>query len=160
MADVAVTILQVVAEIYEIGEGIKENNRQARRLFERVAAIEPAVLAVKQGRRRLSSESLRQLLEAFETIRNFLDGYARTTKITRAWARKSNAAKFTDFGVALSEQVQALQLDVAVDSWAREDASDRVEDLENLIGMMDNMERRRTDNHAEVMRALKVNIEG
>lgn len=159
MAEVAITILQVVAEIYEIAEGIKENNRQARRLLERVEAIEPAVLTVKRGRRRLSSESLRQLLETFEAIRNFLDGFARTTKISRAWARKSNAAKFTDFGAALSEGVQALQLDVAVDSWAKEDASDRVEDLENLIGMMESMEHKRTDNHAEIMRALKVIME-
>lgn len=160
MADVAVIILQVVAAIHEIAKDIKENDRQAHRLFERVTAIEPAVLAVKNGKKLLfSSESLGQLLETVDRIRNFLDGYARTTKINRALKRKSNAARFTDFGVVLSEGMQVLQLDVAVDVWAKEDASDRLEDLENLIDMMEELERKRTDNHAEVMGALKVSME-
>ncbi|CAN0401680.1 unnamed protein product [Ectocarpus sp. 13 AM-2016] len=51
--------------------------------------------------------------------------------------------------------MQALQLEVAVDTWAKEDASDRLEDLEHMVDMMERMERNRTDNHAEVMGVLK-----
>ncbi|CAN0566632.1 unnamed protein product, partial [Ectocarpus sp. 12 AP-2014] len=51
--------------------------------------------------------------------------------------------------------MQALQLEVAVDTWAKEDASDRLEDLEQMVDMMERMERNRTDNHAEVMGVLK-----
>ena len=159
MADVAVLVLQVVAEIHDAAKGMKENDRQAHRLFERVTAIEPAVLAVKQGTTRYSSESLRQLLETVEGIRNFLDGYARTKKINRALKRKSNAATFSHLGVILTEGMQALHLDVSVDAWAKEDASDRLEDLENMIDMMEALEQNRTDNHAEVMGALKVSLE-
>lgn len=160
MADVAVAILRVVAEIRDLAEGIHENDRQACRLLERVTAVEPVVLAVKQGKKQLSSESLRQLLETVENIRTFLDGYARTTKMNRALKRKANAASFTDFGAVLTEGMQALQLDVAVKAWAEEDASDRLEDLENMIDAMDKMELKHTDNHAEVMGALKVSMEG
>lgn len=88
MADIVASILQVVAEIYEIAEGIKESDRQARELFDSVAAIGLSVLAVTQGRISVSSESLRQLLETFEKIRHVLGGYARTANIGRAWARK------------------------------------------------------------------------
>eukprot|EP00752_Nemacystus_decipiens_P017025 g15243.t1 len=155
MTDVAVAVLHVVAAIHDVAKDIKEADRQAWRLFERVTAIEPAVVAVKYGKKRLSSDSLRQLLETVEKIRNFLDEYAQTTKLNRALKRKSNATKFTDFGAMLSEGMQGLHLDVAVDAWANEDASDRLQDLENLIDVMEEMERRRTGNHAEVMGALK-----
>ncbi|CAM9780862.1 unnamed protein product, partial [Ectocarpus sp. 13 AM-2016] len=155
MADVAVVILHVVAEIRDVAENIRENDRQARRLFERVMAIEPPVLAVQDGTKMSSSESLRQLLTILEKIRNFLEGYARTTKFNRALKRKANADKFTQLGVILTEGMQALQLDVAVDTWAKEDASDRLEDLEHMVDMMEGMERNRTDNHAEVMGVLK-----
>lgn len=159
MADVAVVILRVVAEIRDVAEGIKENDRQACRLFKRVTAIEPPVLAVKQGTTLSSSESLRQILATVEKIRNFLEGYARTTNFNRALKRKANADKFTQLGVILTEGMQALQLDVAVDAWAKEDSSDRLDDLENMVDMMERMERNRTDNHAEVMGVLKVNME-
>ncbi|CAN0045546.1 unnamed protein product, partial [Ectocarpus sp. 12 AP-2014] len=155
MADVAVVILHVVAEIRDVAENIRENDRQARRVFERVMAIEPPVLAVQDGTEMSSSESLRQLLTTLEKIRNFLEGYARTTKFNRALKRKANADKFTQLGVILTEGMQALQLDVAVDTWAKEDASDRLEDLEHMVDMMEGMERNRTDNHAEVMGVLK-----
>ena len=152
MADIAVIILQVVAEIHDIASDIKENDRQARRLFDRVTAVEPAVFAVKQGRRVVSSsESLLQLSSAVKDIRVFLGGYARTSKVNRALNRKSNAAKFSRLGALLTEGMHALQLNVSVDDWAREDASDRLEDLENFIDMMERMERQRTQNHAEVM---------
>ncbi|CAM9942740.1 unnamed protein product, partial [Ectocarpus sp. 8 AP-2014] len=49
MADVAVIVLGVMAQIRDFAKDIKENDRQACRLIERVKAIEPAVLAVKQG---------------------------------------------------------------------------------------------------------------
>lgn len=156
MADVAIVILRVVSEIRDVAEGIRENDRQARRLFKRVLAIEPPVLAVKEGTKMYSSESLRQLLAIVEKIQNYLQGYARTTTLPRALKRKAHAAKFTQLGVILSEGMQALQLDVAVDAWAKEDASDRLEDLEHMVDTLERMERKHTDNHAEVMGALKV----
>ncbi|CAN0068607.1 unnamed protein product, partial [Ectocarpus sp. 12 AP-2014] len=155
MVDVAVVLLQVVAEIRDVAKGIEENDRQACRLSKRVLAIEPPVLAVHEGTKMSSSESLRQLLATVEKIRNFLGGYARTSKFNRALKRKANADKFTQLGVILTEGMQALQLDVAVDAWAKEDASDRLADLENMVDMMERMERSRTDNHAEVMGVLK-----
>lgn len=160
MADVAVVILRVVAEIRDVAEDIKENDRQACRLLKRVLAIEPPVLAVREGTKLSSSESLRQLLATVEKIRNFLGRYARTSKFNRALKRKANADKFTQLGVILTEGMQALHLDVAVDAWTKEDASDRLADLENMVDMMEKMERSRTDNHAEVMGVLKVSMEG
>ncbi|CAN0518413.1 unnamed protein product, partial [Ectocarpus sp. 12 AP-2014] len=77
------------------------------------------------------------------------------TKFTRGLKRRANAAEFTQLGVILTEGMQALQLEVAVDTWAKEDALDRVEDLEHMVDMMERMERNRTDNHAEVMGVLK-----
>ena len=172
MADVVVLILQVVDEIHDIAKGIKESDRQASRLSERVAAVEPAVFAIKRGRRVVSSsEALRQLSATLEDIRNFLSEYAGTSKINRAMNRKSNAAKFARLGALLTEGMQALQLNVSVEEWAKEDASDRLEDLENFIDMLESMERQRNRNHAEVMGnqaeqmcvlkdVLKVRLEG
>ncbi|CAN0184565.1 unnamed protein product, partial [Ectocarpus sp. 8 AP-2014] len=154
MADVAIVILRVVSEIRDVAEGIRENDRQARRLFKRVLAIEPPVLAVKEGTKMSSSESLRQLLAIVEKIRKFLEGYAQTTKFNRALKRKAYAAKFAQLGVILSEEMQALHLDVAVDAWAKEDASDRLEDLEHMVDTLERMEQKHTDNHAEVMGVL------
>ncbi|CAM9372533.1 unnamed protein product [Ectocarpus sp. 8 AP-2014] len=102
-----------------------------------------------------SSESLHQLLTAVEKIRIFLEGSARTTKFNRGLKRRANAAEFTQLGVILTEGMRALQLEVAVDTWAKEDASDRLENLEHMVDMMERMERNRTDNHAEVMGVLK-----
>lgn len=160
MVDVAVTILQVLVEVRDVAEGIQENDEQARRLSERVIAIEPTVLAVKNGQKRLSPESLRQLLETVEKIKAFLDGYKRTTKLTRVWKRRSNAGKFKDFSFELSEGRQALQLDVLVDVWAKEDASDRLGDIENLKDEMKRKQRNSTDNRAEFTRAVKVSMGG
>eukprot|EP00752_Nemacystus_decipiens_P006589 g5930.t1 len=156
MVDVAVTILQVVVEIRDVTDGIQENDEQARRLSERVKGIQPAVLAVKNGRKRLSSESLRQVLETVENIRNFLDEYARMTKLTRVWKRKSNAAKFKEFRTDLSDGRQALQLDVVVDTWAKEDASDRLEDIAHLKYAIKREQRNSSiENRAEFTRAVK-----
>ncbi|CAN0534157.1 unnamed protein product, partial [Ectocarpus sp. 12 AP-2014] len=154
MVDVVV-VLRVLAEIRDVAEGIKENDRQARRLLKRAMAIEAPVLAVQNGTKLPSAESLRQLSATVEKIRNFLEGYARTTKLNRALNRRSNAAKFTQLGVNLTEGMQALQLDVAVDVWAKEDASDRLEDIENMVDMMVTMERNQTENHEKVMNVLK-----
>lgn len=160
MVDVALTILQVLVEIHDVAEGIQENDTQARRLSERVKAIQPPVLAVKNGQKRLSSESLRQVLETVRKIRNFLDEYARTTKLTRVWKRKSNAGKFKDFSDDLADGRQALQLDVVVDTWAKEDASDRLGEIEHLKDAMKRKERNSTDNRAEFTRAVKVSMGG
>ncbi|CAB1106627.1 unnamed protein product [Ectocarpus sp. CCAP 1310/34] len=153
MADVAVVILHVVDEIRKVAEGTRENDRQA--LFKRVLAVQPPVLAVREGTKLSSSEALRQLLATVEKIRNFLGGYAQTSKFNRALKRKANADQFTQLGDILTEEVQALQLDVAVDAWAKEDASDRLADLDNMVDTMERMERSRTDNHAEVMSVLQ-----
>ncbi|CAM9933872.1 unnamed protein product, partial [Ectocarpus fasciculatus] len=155
MADVAVLVLRAAAEIRDIAKNIKENDRQACRLLERVKAVEPAVLAVKQGTKTSSPESLRQLLATVEMIRNFLEGYARMSNFNRALKRKSNASEFTQFGVLLTEGVQALSLDVAVDAWAKEDAADRLHDLENMVDIMERMERNRTENHAQILGLLE-----
>lgn len=158
MADVAVAILQVVAEIRDVEKDIKETDRQACRLVKRATDIEPAVVAV-EDKARLSSDPLLQLLENMKDIRNFLKGYARTTKVNRALKRRADVAKFANFSTVLAEGMQALQLDVvAVYAWAKEDSSDRQENLENLLGVMEKMERRRTENHAEVAAALKVSM--
>ncbi|CAM9316537.1 unnamed protein product [Scytosiphon promiscuus] len=152
MADVVVLIIQVVDEINDIAKGIKESDRQANRLSERVAAVEPAVFAIKHGRRaRSSSESLRQLSAALEDIRDFLSAYAGTSKVNRAMNRKSNSTTFARLGALLTEGMQALQLNVSVEEWAKEDTSDRLEDLENFIDMLESMERQRNRNHAEVV---------
>ncbi|CAN0144028.1 unnamed protein product, partial [Ectocarpus sp. 13 AM-2016] len=155
MADIAVIVLGVMAQIRDFAKGIKENDRQACRLIERVKAIEPAVLTVKQGTNTSSSDSLRQLLATVEMIRNFLEGYAQMSKFNRALKRKSRASEFTQFGVFLTEGVQALSLDVAVDTWAKEDAADRLDDLENMVDIIERMERNRTENHAEILGVLK-----
>ncbi|CAM9942758.1 unnamed protein product, partial [Ectocarpus sp. 12 AP-2014] len=154
MVDVVV-VLRVLAEIRDVAEGIKENDRQARRLLKRAMAIEAPVLAVQNGTKLPPAESLRQLSATVEKIRNFLEGYARTTKLNRALNRGSNAAKFTQLGVNLTEGMHALQLDVAVDAWAKEDALDRLEDIENMVDMMVTMERNLTENHAEIMDVLE-----
>ncbi|CAM9343024.1 unnamed protein product [Ectocarpus fasciculatus] len=155
MADVAMIVLGAMAQIRDLAKDIKENDRQACRLLDRVKAIEPAVLAVKQGTTTSSSESLRQLLETVEMIRNFLEGYARMSNFNRALKRKSNASEFTQFSVHITEGMQALQLDVAVDTWAKEDAEDRLGDLENMVDILERMERNRTENHAQILRVLK-----
>ncbi|CAN0113215.1 unnamed protein product [Ectocarpus fasciculatus] len=155
MADVAVLILGVVAEIHDIAKDIKENDRQACRLLERVKAIEPAMLAVKQGTNTSSSKPLRQLLATVKMIRKFLTEYARTTNFNRALKRKGNASKFAQAGDSLTQNVQALSLGVTVDTWAKEDAADRLHDLESMVGIMERMERNRTDNHAEVLHLLE-----
>lgn len=160
MVDVAVAILQVVVEIRDVAEGIQENDEQARRLSKRVRAIQPAVLAVKNGEKRLPSESLHQVLETVRKIRNFLDEYARMTKLSRVWKRRSNAAKFKDFSLDLSDGREALQLDVVVDTWAKEDASDRLEDIEHLKAEMKTQARNSVDNRAEFSRAVKVSPGG
>lgn len=136
MADIALVVVRVVAEIRDIAKGIEENDRQACRLSKRVLAIEPPVLAVQKGTKLSSAESLRQLLVAVEKIRNFLAQYARTTKLNRALNRKANAADFAQLGAILTEGMQALQVDVAVDVWANEDASDRVEEFESMMDML------------------------
>lgn len=82
MAGVAEVILRVVAEIRDVAKGIKENDRQACRLSKRVMAIEPPVLAVREGTKQSSSESLRQLLAALKKIRKFLEGYALQRNLT------------------------------------------------------------------------------
>ena len=158
MADVAIFALQVVGEIRDVAEGVKENDRQAGRLSERVLVVEPSLLAVREGSKLSSAESLRQLLETLTAIRDFLAEYARMSKFNRALKRKGNADTFTNLGDSLTEGMQALQLDVAVDAWAKEDAADRLEDLETMVDMMERMEHKRTDNHAEVMGVLKVSM--
>ncbi|CAN0083040.1 unnamed protein product, partial [Ectocarpus fasciculatus] len=139
----------------KVAKDIKENDRQACRLLKRVSAIEPPVLAVQEGTKLSSSKSLDQLKTTVEKIRDFLEEYSRTNKLERARKSKANANKFTQLGVVLTEGMQALHLEVAVATWAKEDASDRLEDLEHMVDMMERMERERTDNHAEVMGVLK-----
>lgn len=156
----AVSILQVLAEIRDAAEGIHENDEQARRLTERVKAIQPGVLAVQNGDKRVSPESLLQLLRTLKEIRSFLHGYARSSFPSRVWKRKSNAAKFRDFSYDLSEGRQALQLDVLVDLWEKQDASDRLEDIGNLKTVMKREERNSIDNRAEFTIALEVSMEG
>ncbi|CAM9197245.1 unnamed protein product [Ectocarpus sp. 4 AP-2014] len=145
MADVAVAVLRVVAEIRNVAERFKENDRQAWRLYDRVTAIESPVIAVKDGSKMSSSESLHQLLLVVEEIRNFLEGYARTTNFNRALKRKANADNFAKLSVMLTEGMHPLQLDIAVDAWTKEDASNRVDDLENMVDIMERTERKRTD---------------
>lgn len=155
-----------MAEIRDIAEGIVENDRQACRLSKRVLAVEPPVLAVEEGTKLSSTESLRQLLATVEKIRDFLGRYARTAKFKRALNRKANAAEFTRLGAILTEGMQALQLEVAVDAWAKEDASDRLGELEHMMDMLERMESNRADNHAElvgsqaeIIAVLKVSME-
>lgn len=158
MADIAVIILSVVAEIRDVVEGVEENNQQARRLSKRVTAIEPPVLAIQQGTKATSPESLRQLLGTVKDIRSFLKGYLQTTSLTRAWRRNANASRFAELGAGLTEGIQALHFGVAVDAWAKEDALDRFRDAENLVDTLEAMKRNRTDNHAEVKALLKVSL--
>ena len=159
MADVVMFILQVVDEVRDVAEGLKENDRQACRLSERVLAVEHPVRNIHEGKKLSSAESLRQLSETLTESRNFLVEYARTSKFTRVLRRKENVDKFTQLGGSLTEGVQALQLDVTVEGWAKEDAADRQEDLKNVMEMMERMERERTDNHAEIMSVLRVGID-
>lgn len=137
----------------------KETDRQASRLLKRVTAIEAPLLAVKQGTKLSSSESLRQLLATVEKAHGLLAEYTLTGKITRALKRKEYADKFRYLGVILTEGMLALHLDVAVETWAREDATDRLDDLEHMMELVEEMEHNRRGNHNEVMAALKVNIQ-
>ncbi|CAM9527608.1 unnamed protein product [Sphacelaria rigidula] len=142
MVEVAADILRVLAEIHVVAEGIKEDNHQACRLFKRVAAIEPRVLVVKQVIRLSCSQSLRQLLGTVERIRCFLDKHVQMPEIDRAVNQRTDAAEFTYLGHVLAERMQqALQQDVVVDVWAKENVSDRLEDLENMIVITERMKR-------------------
>lgn len=47
-----------------------------------------------------------------------------------------------------------------MDTWAKEDASDRLEDIENLKDAMKREERNSTNNRAEFTRVVKVGMEG
>lgn len=151
MADVALFILQVVAEIRDVAKSMKETSLQANRLSDRVLAVEPPVRAVHEGTSLYSSESLHQLSETLTKIRSFLQEYAGASIGNRFRKRKSYANKFTQLGASLTEGMQALQLDVAVDTWANEDASDRLQDLNHLQDMMERIELKLTEEHAEVM---------
>lgn len=166
MSDVVKDIFRLVAGIRYVARGIKESDHQASRLFKRVATIGPRVLAFKQGTGLSSSESLRQLLVTVKEIGNFLDEYVQTNDIDRAFKREAHAAKFTQLGAILIERMEALRRDIMVDAWAKEDASDRLKDLENMMDVMKQMGRRGTDDHAPVtgkdtavMHALKVSLE-
>eukprot|EP00903_Cladosiphon_okamuranus_P014201 g13194.t1 len=148
-------ILRMVSEIHDIAEGVEDNDRQARRLAKREKAIEPPALAVTEGTKLSSPESLRQLLATVKEIRNFLSGYARTTKFNRALKRRGYAANFKQLGAILTEGMQALQLDVAVDLWANEDESDRLAELENMMDMLERIERNRSENHTDLVDTQK-----
>eukprot|EP00903_Cladosiphon_okamuranus_P009442 g9002.t1 len=86
-----------------------------------------------------------------KAIRTFLEEYARTMIVNRFRKRNSHANRFTQLDASLTEGMQALQLDVAVDAWATEGASDRLQDLDFFMAMMERMEFNITQNHAEVM---------
>lgn len=159
MADIVVLILKVVAQIHEIAKEVKETDRQALRLLERLSAIETPLQAVIQGTKLNSSESLNQLLRTVEKAKDFFKEYTQTGRFTRARKRKENADNFKDLGSNLTEGIQALQLDVAVDTWAQQDALDRSEDLEYMMGLLEEMEQNRSGDHNEIMTVLKVNIE-
>lgn len=156
--EVAGIVIGVVAEIRDIARGIKENDKQAWRLCERVVAIEPTVQAVHQGTKRLTSQSLDQLLGTLRKIHSFLKMYAKSNIVDRAVKRKSTAAKIAGFRVLLSEWIQAVHLDVSVDDWASQDASDLREDFASLTNLLEEIDRNGTANHAEVMGALEVSI--
>lgn len=151
MADVAVFVLQVVAEICDVAESMKDNSKQASRLSERVQAVEPPVRAVHEGTRLYSAEALRQLWATLTDIRMYLEEYASANIVDWARKRKSYAKTFTQLNASLTEGMQALQLHVAVDAWANEDASDRRQDRNHLEAMMERMELRLTEDHAEVV---------
>lgn len=212
MADVAIAILQLVAEIRDEANGIEKGERKAHRLVKGVTAIEPALIAVKLGetirpppeRLRQLSETVEririflkvyarssklqraliwkaerfedlsvaireagvssispdQLLETVEGIRNFLAEYARSSKVDRAVHRRVNAAAFANFSAVMAEK-EHRQLGAAMDTWAAEDAMDRLDDIENLIDAMKwQKKRNRTVNPAEVTGALEVSVEG
>lgn len=115
---IAALILGAVEKICDIATEIKETDRQAYRLLERVAAIEP-LLAVKLRTNLSSPESLDSLFATVQNIHEFLAEYAGARKIGRALKRKSNADRFTQLGVDLTERIQTLQLAVAVDTWRK-----------------------------------------
>lgn len=152
MADFVSATLQVLAEIRDVAKSIEGSSRQARRLSERVADIEPVLTSVQQGGGRLSSSSpaLRRLLPTATKIRQFLEEYARMPTLDRAAAQRKNATKFAQLGVALDLGTRALQLgdDVDVDARGKEDASDRQEDLESLVDLVAAMEREGAGNGA------------
>lgn len=164
MVDVAlnvVTVLQVFADIRDVVECIRDNYQQARRLSDRVAAIEPTVLAAQHGEKKLSSDSLRQLFKTLKNVKIFLMKYKGMTKLTRVWRRRSNSATFEDFKDDLKAWVALLSLDIVVDVWSEEqDMSDRLEDITTLTIDMKREERNNTHDRAEFARALKVSTEG
>lgn len=108
------------------------------------AAVEPIVVALEEGQKRVSSaESLRQLLQTVEEVLDFLKGCARSTKINRALKRKSHGAIFANLTALVTEGMHALELDVAVGVWENEDASGPADDPEENFGpnAMDEKER-------------------
>ena len=74
----------------------------------------------------------------------------------RTLNRKNNSSRFAELCGTLTEVVQALQLDIAVDAWAKEDNTDRLADIEGMVDWMEAMERTRQDNHRELVDLLKV----
>lgn len=162
MTDIAGIILKVVIEIRHVAQDIEENDRQACRLSKRVTNIEAPMRAVRAGSKVYPRESLCQLLKTMEDIQTFLKGYARTTKFKRALKRRENAAEFWHLGATLTDGMLALQLDVAMDAWAKEDDSDRLKDAESMhLILVDTMERQHDTterHHAEVMANFKVGV--
>lgn len=112
MAD-AIAILQTVARIRNGANTIEKGDRKVHRLVERVIAIEPALIAVKEGRWWLPSEPLRQLSETMDNIREVLNDYARSPKFKRV--SKFKAAMFADLGTALTEAMITLKLEEAME---------------------------------------------
>ena len=150
-------ILHVVDKVRGIGDEIEQAGRQASRLVSRLAALEAPLRAVKDDTKLLSSaESLRQLLLIAQDSHEFLAQYARSGRMHRTLNRKNNSSRFAELCGTLTEGVQALQLDIAVDAWAKEDNTDRLADIEGMVDWMEAMERTRQDNHRELVDLLKV----
>lgn len=158
MADIIVLLVRAVHKICEIAEEIEETDKQACRLVERLKAVEAPVGAVKVREKLRSAESLKQLLKTLEESYTFLAMYKQTSKTQRTLQRKTNTGTFARLGDTLTQCMDALQLNISVDAWAKEDEVDRMEDLERIMGWMEDMKRTREGDQQEIVCLLQVNI--
>ncbi|CAB1104153.1 unnamed protein product [Ectocarpus sp. CCAP 1310/34] len=91
-------------------------------------------MAEVAGTKTSSSEPLRLLFATLKVIRKILAENARTTNFNRALKQTPvNSHK----PAIPSPKICTRSLDVAVDTWANEDAADRLHDLENMLDIKD-----------------------
>lgn len=87
MTDVCTAILSVIRDIFSIAEEVRRTNNQARRLLNRLLALEDPVRRIQSDKSTPPMASLHQTKTLLENSRGFLMMYKATSKITRIMKR-------------------------------------------------------------------------